>query len=305
LTYQKQVLLHYFVKLEKDNQMTTVIKGINTGAIKYNGQFYLMAVKIQNEDSIFSTYYMPINVIIDLLILLRSRVHLTALRVAEKGDNYKSHIIDENKKLGENMPTIDINELQQPNLNFIITSFTPKLRDESCTINMVLQNETITSLCIEDYHAEFFIFAIQQALTSIEDKETLQKIASVLDFLMLYHVDLSDLSYLNYNHISHEPWKQSMFSNYLAVLYCFEKEQSKKILAAIVIKTNILPDTAEADNLFRRIANMAPGLQALQEKDPLVQTFARIIPAQQSQVLSLNECLRPLHAFCVETLKTI
>ncbi|HHP2762876.1 TPA: YjeJ family protein [Klebsiella quasipneumoniae] len=285
--------------------MTKKISGINTGAIKFNDKFCLMAVKINDEDSTCHTYYMQLSVMLDFIILMRDRAHKAVKKLQENGEIYKAKIIAEHEKLAMNIPAFEEEELQQPNQANLIISITPKFADEHCTLIVVLQNEHILSLTIPDIQAEFFILAVQQALSATNDTETLKQIASILDFLMLYFVDLSDLSYLNYKEINHEPWKQSLFAQHLAVLYSFEKEEGEEILAGAVIKTNAPPDTEEAKNLIKRIALIAPGLREIVEKRHLAQTFMKVIPADQTQVLTLDECMRPLYEFCLETQKTL
>ncbi|HCI5644061.1 TPA: hypothetical protein NPO13_004963 [Klebsiella quasipneumoniae subsp. similipneumoniae] len=71
------------------------------------------------------------------------------------------------------------------------------------------------------------------------------------------------------------------------------------------MKTNAPPDTEEAKNLIKRIALIAPGLREIVEKRHLAQTFMKVIPADQTQVLTLDECMRPLYEFCLETQKTL
>ena len=285
--------------------MTKIINGINTGAIKLNDKFFLMAIEIKGDDSFCSTYYMQFDVMVDFLILMRNRAHKALERLGDKGELYKAKIIAEHEKMAMNIPAFEEEELQQPSQSNLIASITPKFSDEHCTLIVMLQNEHIFSLNIADIQAEFFILAIQQALSATNDSETLKQIASILDFLMLYYVDLSDLSYLNYKKIDHEPWKQSLFSQHLAVLYSFEKEQGEELLAGAVIKTNAQPNTEEAKNLVTRIALLAPGLKAIQEQRPLVQTFMQTIPAHRAQVLTLDECMRPLYEFCLETQKNL
>lgn len=285
--------------------MNKIISGINTGALKLNDKFCLMAVKIKDDDSICNTYYMQLDVMVDFLIVMRDRAHKAVERVGNKGEIYKAKIIAEHEKMAMNIPAFEEEELQKPCQSNLITSITPKFSDEHCTLIVVLQNEHIVSLNIADIQAEFFILAIQQALSATNDTETFKQIASILDFLMLYYVDLSDLSYLSYKEINHEPWKQSLFAQHLAVLYSFEKEQGEEILAGAVIKTNAQPDTEEAKNLVKRIALLAPGLRDILEKISLSQIFMKVIPADQTQILTLDECMRPLYEFCLERQKTL
>jgi len=41
-------------------------------------------------------------------------------------------------------------------------------------------------------------------------------------------------------------------------------------------------------------------VKALQDQHPICQTFAKIIPSEPNQLLTMEECMQPLHDFCVE-----
>jgi hypothetical protein len=102
--------------------------------------------------------------------------------------------------------------------------------------NLSFTNEKIITLDIDDTQVEFCIIAIQKAIETINDNETMNIIGSLLDFLLLFSVDLTNLDYLNYKEISHELWKQNLFSEYLAVIYCFETERGKETSAELSLK---------------------------------------------------------------------
>ena len=106
----------------------------------------------------------------------------------------------------------------QPDLGWLVTSLTPKIREEEFSIILTLQNEDIFIFELDDTHVEFIIIAIQKAIEMINDKESLRVINSLLDFLLCYCVDLTNLDYLHFKEINHAPWKQNLFSKYIAVL---------------------------------------------------------------------------------------
>lgn len=87
--------------------MTQKISGINTGAIKFNDKFFLMAVKIKVEDSTCNTYYMQLSVMLDFIILMRDRAHKAIKKLQDKGEIYKAKIIAEHEKLAMNIPAFE------------------------------------------------------------------------------------------------------------------------------------------------------------------------------------------------------
>jgi len=280
--------------------MTTKLQGLNTASIKYNNRLALIMLKIKSENNQIQNLYMPINILVDFFSILRHRMIITLACLQEKGDIYKSQIQAESEMMLLNTPEIKVEELEQPDLQNQIASLAPKTNDNSIDLIMMLQNNSVVNIHIEDTQIEFIFLALNQALNASEDKETLRVIGSLLDFIMLYFVDLTNLEYLNYRQVEHEAWKQNLFLNHLLVLYVFDTDNGKQIMAGIVLKTNIKPGTAEIENLVSRVASLTPGLQAIQQNYPVCQTFYRPVKTSHERVLTKEEYLRALHAFCLE-----
>lgn len=278
-----------------------IIKGINTAPIKQGDHLFLMTFKVKDANDSSRIFYMQIATLVDFLILLRSIMIKVSERIIANGDIYKIKAQADIESLTINIPEIVSAEVMQPNPENLVTSLTPKFKDEKFTLIVMLQNEKVITLEINDTQVEFIIMAIQKAIEAIDDKETMQVIGSLLDFLLCYSVDLSNLEYLNYKEIKHEFWKLHLFSDYLTVLYCFETERGKEILAGTVIKTNAQPETQEVESIVQRVAHLTPMLKALQEKYPLCQIFCQRISALPTQVLTKKECLDPLYTFCLKT----
>lgn len=280
--------------------MTIKVKGINTGSIKSNERFALMAFKIRDIDNVEHTFFFQLNQLIDLLLILRFRIAKVSQRLAERGESYKEKLIDERDSLMANVPNIDVMEVNNPDISKVIMSMAPKQKDEKFELVAMLQNEQIECIEIDDTQIEFIVFAIQQSLNTTNDKQTIQLVTSLLDFVMLYFVDLSDMTNLNFRKVEHEKWKLDLFTHYIAVLFCFEHEEGKKILAGTILKTEAEPNTEQLQSILHRVAVMSPGVKALQDQHPICQTFAKIIPSQPNQLLTMEECMQPLHDFCVE-----
>lgn len=246
-----------------------IIKGINTAPIKQGDHLCLMTFKVRDTSDEHRIFYMQVTTLVDFLIILRSRMIKFTQRLTDKDSLYQEKAQDDIKLLTANIPEIVPAEVMQPDPANLIASITPKFKDDQFSLIIILQNEQVVILEINDTQVEFIILAIQKAIETIDDKETMQIIGSLLDFLLFYSVDLTNLEYLNFKVINHEPWKQHLFSDYLAVLYCFETKQGKEILAGTVIKANVQPDSQEAESIIQRVARLVPMLKALLEKYPL------------------------------------
>lgn len=179
-------------------------------------------------------------------------------------------------------------------------SITLKPGETESTLILVLQNEQICKLCIEDKQVEAIIVGIQQALKNVGDQMVIQYLSSNMDFLMCYSVDLTTQPNIDYQQYPQEEWKLNLFSHYLGVLYCCETDEGKKIVSGAVVKTSA-PHLSEMENsVVVRLIEKSPKLKAMHAELAPCQIFSTIIPSQPGRMLSLEECLRPLHAFYLE-----
>ncbi len=179
-------------------------------------------------------------------------------------------------------------------------SITLKPGETHSTLILILQNEQICTLIIDDQQVEALIFGIQQSLKIVGDKALAAYLAASLDFLMCYAVDLTTQPNIDYQQYPQEEWKLNLFSHYLGVLYCCETDEGKKIVSGAVVKTSA-PHLSELENnVVTRIIEKSPKLKAMHAELAPCQIFSTIIPSQPGRMLSLEECLRPLHAFYLE-----
>ena len=278
-----------------------ILKGLNTAPIKQGDHLFLMAFKISGTENNGCLFYMQLTTLVDLLIILRSRITKVAQRLVECGNKYEKKIKSDIDILNNNIPEIYYSEVSQPNSMQLVTSIAPKFKDEAISLIIAMQNEKIITIEINDTQVEFFILAIQKAIETINDKETLYILDSLLHFLLLYSVDLTNLDFLNYKEINHELWKHNLYSEYLAVLYCFETERGKVILSGAIIKANAQYDSQEVQHIIHKVAALTPMLKKIQEKYTLYKSFCQKITSDSGQILTKEACLTQLHSFCLKT----
>ena len=278
-----------------------ILKGLNTAPIKQGDHLFLMAFKISGTENNGCLFYMQLTTLVDLLIILRSRITKVAQRLVERGNKYEKKIKSDIDILNNNIPEIYYSEVSRPNSMQLVTSIAPKFKDEAISLIIAMQNEKIITIEINDTQVEFFILAIQKAIETINDKETLNILGSLLDFLLLYSVDLTNLDFLNYKEINHELWKHNLYSEYLAVLYCFETERGKVILSGAIIKANAQYDSQEVQHIIHKVAALTPMLKKIQEKYTLYNSFCQKITSDSGQILTKEACLTQLHSFCLKT----
>ncbi|CAH5533249.1 hypothetical protein AI2895V1_4567 [Klebsiella pneumoniae] len=274
--------------------------GFNAAGITFEDRFLALLLKIKQQNGPCQQYYLQAPILLDLLLILQNRLLVTYKRLHEQGETYKEELIAYNESLIANIPAVEMAEIQQPNPERRIMSITLKPGETESTLILVLQNEQICTLCIEDRQVEALLAGVQQALKTINDQEVLKYLSSNMDFLMCYTVDLTTQPNIDYQQHTQEDWKLNLFSHYLGVLYCCETDEGKKIVSGAVVKTSA-PHLSELENnVVTRIIEKSPKLKAMHAELAPCQIFSTIIPSQPGRMLSLEECLRPLHAFYLE-----
>lgn len=274
--------------------------GFNTAGITFEDRFLALLLKIKQQNGLCQQYYLQAPILLDLLLILQNRLLVTYKRLHEQGETYKEELIAYNESLIANIPAVEMAEIQQPNPERRIMSITLKPGETESALILVLQNEQICTLCIEDRQVEALLTGIQQALKTIDDQELMRYLTSSFDFLMCYTVDLTTQPNIDYQQYPQEEWKLNLFSHYLGVLYCCETDEGKKIVSGAVVKTSA-PHLSEMENrVVVRLIEKSPKLKAMHTALAPCQIFSTIIPSQPGRMLSLEECLRPLHAFYLE-----
>lgn len=279
--------------------MSKTIIGLNTASIKYEARFMALALKIETADRQFETYYLQAPVVLDLLIALQSRMGIVARLLREEGDSFKEQLIKANEAMVANVPQFGMDEVNQPDPSKRMMSLVLKAKDDNFTLTAILQNEHIAHLHLDNKQAEFLMTAVLQSIKAADDSETFNQIVALLDFIVLYSVDLSDPTKMDYQQVQHDIWKQRLFTHYLGVLYCFDTDEGKKVLSGAVIKTSAAHHSDQEKNIVQKISLLNSHLKTLQEKYTLSQIFSTVLPAEPGKMLTIEECLRPLHAFCM------
>ncbi|HCT3490245.1 TPA: hypothetical protein OTT77_003562 [Klebsiella variicola] len=274
--------------------------GFNTAGITFEERFLALLLKVKKENGFCEIYYLQAPVLADLLLILQSRMAVVFQRLENQGEAYKDELITYNEALVAHIPQVETAEIQQPSPERRIMSITLKPGETQSTLILVFQDEQISTLCIDDLQIEALIIGIQQALKTVGDLELVKYLSSNMDFLMCYTMDLTTQPNIDYQQYPQEEWKLNLFSHYLGVLYCCETGEGKKIVSGAVVKISV-PHLSELENnIVMQLIEKSPKLKAMHAELAPCQIFSTIIPSQPGRMLSLEECLRPLHAFYLE-----
>lgn len=105
---------------------------------------------------------MPVNTLIDFMIILRSRLLEVSQKIIKQGELYQQKLKSDIELLVANVPEIMSVEVMQPKAEYIVTSLTPKFKDEQFSLIIMLQNEQVIVLDISETQVEFIIAAINK-----------------------------------------------------------------------------------------------------------------------------------------------
>ena len=274
--------------------------GFNTAGIKYEGRFMALMLKTKLQNEICHTYYFQVQMLADLLLVLQNRMVAVLQRLNNEGETYKTELTAFNERLISNTPMIDLSEIQQPNPEKRVMSITLKPGESWSTLILVLQNEQIVSLRIDDMQVEALLVGIQQTLKNCDDSDVTHYLSSTMDFLMLCAVDLTKAHGVDYQYYSPDEWKLNLFTHSLAILFCCDTDEGKKIISGALIKSSAPHPSEHENSVIMRMAERNPKLIEVHTQCQPSQIFSKYFPSEPGKMMTLEECMQYLKSFYSE-----
>ena len=274
--------------------MAISIKGVNTGVIRQKNEFVALALKIKeprNKESLF--FLSPLG-LRDLLIALESRLSTKHQLSEDKRVQYEKECEKASKKMHENIPLIQEDELKNADINRRIDSLTlVDDKGENLAFSLTLHDGKTDELLVNELQIQVLAHAIIHAINNAGMRDLALRITSLLDFLPLYDVDCQANDNLEYDSYTHPEWKQSLFNHYLAIIYRYTDDQGKAQFCGSVVKTRATSGSKEAEAITRRLLDFSPRLKKLAGVP--CQVFVRTLTGDKAQKLNQDQCLRALH----------
>ena len=284
--------------------MTISIKGINTGVIRQKNEFVALALKIKeprNKESLF--FLSPLG-LRDLLIALESRLYTKHQLSEDARLQYEKERDKASKKMHENIPLIQEDELRNADINFRINSLMlVNNKGENLTFSLTLHDGKTHELRVNELQIQVLVHAIIHAINNAGMRELALRITSLLDFLPLYDVDCQQNDNLEYDSYTQPEWKHNLFNHYLAIIYRYKDEKGKVQFCGSVVKTRALSGSKEAEAITRRLLDFSPRLKKIAGVP--CQVFVRTLTSDKAQKLTLDQCLRALHHLRVQSAQKV
>lgn len=280
--------------------MAISIKGINTGIIRQKNEFVAMALKIKeprNKESLF--FLSPLG-LRDLLIALESRLFAISQLNKDERMQYEKTCDKASKKMHENIPSIQEDELKNADINRRINSLMlVDDKGENLTFSLTLHDGQTCELLVNELQIQVLAHAIIHAINNAGMRELALRITSLLDFLPLYDVDCQQNDNLEYDSYTQPEWKHNLFNHYLAIIYRYKDDKGKAQFCGSVVKTRALSGSKEAEAITRRLLDFSPRLKKLAGVP--CQVFVRTLTGDKAQKLNQDQCLRVLHHLRVQS----
>ncbi|WP_284880926.1 YjeJ family protein [Citrobacter portucalensis] len=280
--------------------MAISIKGVNTGIIRQKNEFVAMALKIKeprNKESLF--FLSPLG-LRDLLIALESRLYAISQLNKDERMQYEKACDKASKKMHENIPSIQEDELKNADINRRINSLIlVDDKGENLTFSLTLHDGQTCELLVNELQIQVLAHAIIHAINNAGMRELALRITSLLDFLPLYDVDCQQNDNLEYDSYTQPEWKHNLFNHYLAIIYRYTDDKGKAQFCGSVVKTRALSGSKEAEAITRRLLDFSPRLKKLTGVP--CQVFVRTLTGDKTQKLNQDQCLRALHHLRVQS----
>ena len=279
--------------------MAISIKGINTGVIRQKNEFVALALKIKEQRNKESLFFLSPLGLRDLLIALESRLYMKQQLSEDARLQYEKERDKASKKMHENIPLIQEDELKNADINRRIDSLTlVDDKGENLAFSLTLHDGKTDELLVNELQIQVLAHAIIHAINNAGMRDLALRITSLLDFLPLYDVDCQQNDNLEYDSYTQPEWKHNLFNHYLAIIYRYTDDKGKAHFCGSVVKTRAASGSKEAEAITRRLLDFSPRLKKLAGVP--CQVFIRTLTGDKTQKLNQDQCLRALHHLRVQ-----
>ena len=280
--------------------MAISIKGINTGVIRQKNEFVALALKIKEQRNKESLFFLSPLGLRDLLIALESRLYMKQQLSEDARLQYEKERDKASKKMHENIPLIQEDELKNADINLRIDSLTlVDDKGENLAFSLTLHDGKTDELLVNELQIQVLAHAIIHAINNAGMRDLALRITSLLDFLPLYDVDCQQNDNLEYDSYTQPEWKHNLFNHYLAIIYRYTDDKGKAHFCGSVVKTRAASGSKEAEAITRRLLDFSPRLKKLAGIP--CQVFIRTLTGDKTQKLNQDQCLRALHHLRVQS----
>lgn len=199
------------------NQLT----GMNTGIIKSPQGELVITLKFATNARSQQLVYLPPDQLQSMLFATFSGYCALQHLYRQTPDPVREQVIICTQMLGENIPAILPDEVNNPRVERWVTDFVMKQRHEKIIFLFFLKNGEIITLELAYAQMECVLGFLLTTVQNASDAQLKVLCLSANDFLPLYTVDFisSGGQGINYNQFSPSEWKLGVFNTFHSIVF--------------------------------------------------------------------------------------
>lgn len=273
--------------------MVSSMMGVNTGVIRQNNNFAVLALKIKHPRNKHTLLFFPLVALKDLLLGLEHRLARQAASAGKTKEEQRKGIDSASKKMHSHLPELTENELQTADVGQCVDKVELSEYSESDLIfTFSLRRGEMLKLRINEYQIELLVSAIIHAINNADLREIAFSLSSLLDFLPLYDAEFLPDGNIAYDTYLQDEWKQALFARHQALVYHYTDDNGQTQFGGTVIKTRSAPQSDEMASISRRVLDYSHRLHKLKGKP--CQVSVKDISANPQHKLTLEQCMHSL-----------
>lgn len=275
--------------------MMTHLKGLDTGVLIHENNFFALALKIKYSNDQTELFYMQENVLRDFLMLLQNRLYFLLRKTHSDLQMVKDITSKENQSLIDNIPKMEIIDIQNPDISRRITTLSASYEEEQFKLLVILNDESIRHIKILDAQVEFIAIAIAQSLNKSGMSDLGRQLSAALNYAPVYDAQFQPDGTIDYSLIECETWKIDLFDKYFLVIYGIETGSGVDFRFGAVIRAHAEIDEQEMDNIARHFASLS---KRSAQYVPLISDIRTLeLLFNKDMLPSPQEALQPLAEF--------
>lgn len=274
--------------------MALAISGVNTGIIRHENNFAALALKIKHPKNKQSLLFFPLVPLKDFLLALEHRLALQGRSAGEAKEQQRKAIEAASKKMHKHIPPFEESEMQPADVGLRVDKVT-LLENKGTDLIFTFQqhNGSTVEVAVNEHQIELLVTAMIHAINNAGLRDIALSLSSLLDFLPLFDVEFKEGGNIEYDSYQQEVWKQTLFSQHQALVYCYTDENGEKQYSGTVIKTRSPSNSEEMASISRRVLDYSHRLNKLKGKP--CQVSVRTLASGVRGALTLEQSMRGLH----------
>lgn len=242
-----------------------VLTGINTGIVKSPKGVLAVVLKTSSTPAIEHLLYLPPDQLQELMLATCSCYRSLQMMHQHESERTKDKVVAATQALSNNMPTVTLNEIQNPLIELRVTSFMMEHRQDNLHFLFFLHNGEVVTLELTLPQMEYVLTMLLGTIRNAEDACLTSVCLGANDFTPFYTVDFSNAQHegIKYHQFKVPDWKSRIFEYYYSIIAI---QHDGNITCGAIIKAGPALDNSRAGNIGQYLLRHNSLLSPYQEE---------------------------------------